>query len=215
MDDQVESKGDLDFIQRLKKTIGGKSVRSFAEKCKISDTALRQYLSGKSEPTRLPLIAIARAGSVNIEWLVTGDGLMLIQNRGKRDIELFKIFFEVYEYYEKKTGTPLSPAEKAWSMSMIFDFYWERKYLDYEDFKDLIHQEIEELHELLQLSNRVINSDANSERAKERIREFFKELWSKDEGEAMANELIGSKILKQSSEGEIIKVPDVPTRKTS
>ena len=204
------------FKVRLKAALRGSPVNAFANRSGISEGVLRKYLSGPSLPGLDKLVAIAKTAGVNIEWLATGKGLMLIQQSEKRGIGLFKIFFEVYEHYEKKTGTPLSPAEKAWSMSMIFDFYWERKYLgDYEDFKGLIYNEIETLHELLQLSNRVINSDSNGERAKERIRDFFKELWDKDEGEVMANELIGSKILKQPSEGEIIKAPDVPTRKTS
>jgi transcriptional regulator with XRE-family HTH domain len=203
------------FKDRLNVALKNEPVNAFANRSGVSEGVLRKYLSGHTLPGLDNLIAIADTAGVNIEWLATGRGLMLIQNRGKRDIVLFKIFFEVYEDYEKKTGKPLSPVEKAWSMSMIFDFYWERKYLDYKDVKDLIYHEIETLHELLRLSNQVINSDVNSERAKERIRDFFKQLWNKDEGEDMANELIGSKILKQPSKGEVIKSLDGPTKKTS
>jgi transcriptional regulator with XRE-family HTH domain len=62
------------FPERLRKAIGARSVRSFASECGMSDTVLRQYLSGKSEPSRIALIAIAREASVRIEWLVSGSG---------------------------------------------------------------------------------------------------------------------------------------------
>jgi phage repressor protein C with HTH and peptisase S24 domain/transcriptional regulator with XRE-family HTH domain len=64
------------FPDRLRKAIGSRSVRSFAAECGLSDTVLRQYLSGKSEPSRIALIAIAREAQVRIEWLISGSGKM-------------------------------------------------------------------------------------------------------------------------------------------
>jgi len=49
-------------------------VRAFAGRIGASDTGFRQYLTGKSEPTRPVLVAIAREAGVNIGWLVTGEG---------------------------------------------------------------------------------------------------------------------------------------------
>ncbi|MFG6104894.1 LexA family transcriptional regulator [Leptothoe sp. EHU-05/26/07-4] len=62
-----------DFPSRLKKVVGDKSIRSFARECGFSDTVLRQYLSGNSEPTRPVLLAIARAADVSLEWLAAGQ----------------------------------------------------------------------------------------------------------------------------------------------
>ncbi len=64
------------FPDRLQKAVGDKSVRSFAAECGMSDTVVRQYLSGKSEPTRPAIIAIARVAGCSIEWLLTGEGPM-------------------------------------------------------------------------------------------------------------------------------------------
>ncbi|MEM8804462.1 MAG: S24 family peptidase [Cyanobacteria bacterium P01_G01_bin.38] len=61
-----------DFPSRLKKAVGNKSIRGFARECGFSDTVLRQYLNGQSEPTRPVLLAIARAADVSLEWLAAG-----------------------------------------------------------------------------------------------------------------------------------------------
>jgi len=60
------------FPERLAQVIGSSSVRGFARRAEVSDTFLRQCLSGRTEPTRTKLIAIARAGEVSVEWLATG-----------------------------------------------------------------------------------------------------------------------------------------------
>ncbi len=65
------------FAGRLKLLIGDRSVRSFARDVGISDKMLRQYLAGKSEPTRLVLVAIAEAaGGISLDWLIVGSGEM-------------------------------------------------------------------------------------------------------------------------------------------
>ena len=61
------------FPSRLKQAMGTKSIRGFARECGFSDTVLRQYLSGQSEPTRPVLLAIARAADVSLEWLAAGQ----------------------------------------------------------------------------------------------------------------------------------------------
>lgn len=62
------------FADRLRETIGGQSVRSFAAACNLSDGVIRQYLAGKSEPGLEALLKIAYVGNVNIEWLASGNG---------------------------------------------------------------------------------------------------------------------------------------------
>lgn len=62
------------FPARLKKVMGDKSIRAFARECGISDTVLRQYLIGQSEPTRPALLAIASTVHVSLDWLIAGQG---------------------------------------------------------------------------------------------------------------------------------------------
>ena len=61
------------FPVRLKQAVGDKSIRGFARDCGFSDTVLRQYLNGQSEPTRPALLAIARTANISVEWLATGQ----------------------------------------------------------------------------------------------------------------------------------------------
>lgn len=60
------------FPIRLKQALGDQSIRGFARECGFSDTVLRQYLNGQSEPTRPALLAIARTANVSLEWLAAG-----------------------------------------------------------------------------------------------------------------------------------------------
>jgi transcriptional regulator with XRE-family HTH domain len=62
-----------DFPGRLKKAVGENSIRGFARSCGFSDTVLRQYLNGQSEPTRPALLSIARIADVSLEWLAGGQ----------------------------------------------------------------------------------------------------------------------------------------------
>lgn len=64
------------FPERLKLALGKKSARAFAAGCGLSSAAIHQYLSGKTEPTRPALVAIATHANVDLNWLVMGFGLM-------------------------------------------------------------------------------------------------------------------------------------------
>lgn len=62
------------FNERLKELIGQESVRAFGRRVGISDTTIRKYLSGETEPTISRLVGIAVACEVALEWLATGEG---------------------------------------------------------------------------------------------------------------------------------------------
>lgn len=60
------------FADRLAEVIGERSLRSFAREAGVSETVLRKYVAGDSEPTRPALIAMAAAGNVAVGWLASG-----------------------------------------------------------------------------------------------------------------------------------------------
>lgn len=60
------------FSQRLRVTIGSRSVRGFARQCGFSEGVLRSYLKGDTYPTLDRLNALAKAGGVDEAWLATG-----------------------------------------------------------------------------------------------------------------------------------------------
>jgi phage repressor protein C with HTH and peptisase S24 domain len=70
---QAETDALSSFPTRLKQAMGDSSIRGFARECGFSDTVLRQYLNGQSEPTRPALLAIARTAQVSLEWLAVGE----------------------------------------------------------------------------------------------------------------------------------------------
>lgn len=70
---ELGSEGDEGFPARLRQVMGTKSIRAFARESGLSDTVLRQYLAGQSEPTRPAIIAMARAARVNVGWLAVGS----------------------------------------------------------------------------------------------------------------------------------------------
>lgn len=72
--DRNDANGQAGFPLRLQTCIGGESARAFSRKIGISPSTMGQYLSGKSEPTRPVLIAIADASGVSVDWLATGRG---------------------------------------------------------------------------------------------------------------------------------------------
>lgn len=73
MDDGVQIDATSTFPERLKIAIGAKNVLSFATACGLSESVIRKYLLGKSEPTLSRLIAISKASDHSLEWLATGQ----------------------------------------------------------------------------------------------------------------------------------------------
>ena len=61
------------FSERLVAIIGDSSPHAFAKKCGIGDSSFRPYLKG-AFPRMDKLVAMAKAGGVNVEWLATGEG---------------------------------------------------------------------------------------------------------------------------------------------
>ena len=86
---QVDAKDVDQFPIRLKQAVGDKSIRGFARDCGFSDTVLRQYLNGQSEPTRPALLAIARTANVSVEWLTTGQPVARSQDSSKASAEQY------------------------------------------------------------------------------------------------------------------------------
>lgn len=62
------------FKDRLKAAIGHDSIRSFADKCGLSEGVLRNYLRGDTFPTLDRLLAVSVASGVPMAQLATGEG---------------------------------------------------------------------------------------------------------------------------------------------
>lgn len=121
------------FQNRLKKLIGSDSVRSFAHRCGLSDSVLRKYLAGKSEPGMSALISMARAGKVTIQWLATGEGPMKAEEKEKGggesekradfDLERLQLAIETIEEALQETGRAMKPNKKAEMVVATYEFF--------------------------------------------------------------------------------------------
>jgi transcriptional regulator with XRE-family HTH domain len=74
----LPNKSFSDRISCLVEQFG--SQERLGELCGISGVMIGKYASGKSEPTREKLLAIAEGARVNILWLMTGEGPMAVDD---------------------------------------------------------------------------------------------------------------------------------------
>lgn len=66
---------ELSFPERLKIIVDHVgSAEKMAKRSRISAAAIGKYLSGQTEPSRVRLIDLAKAGDVNTRWLAEGEG---------------------------------------------------------------------------------------------------------------------------------------------
>jgi transcriptional regulator with XRE-family HTH domain len=120
------------FPERLKLAIGEISTRDFANKSGLSPAAIHKYLAGKSEPNRPILISMAKAAEVNIEWLMTGKGLMRKSGDSELvDIELYNGIIEAVESYllENNYQPPCSK-DKIKAYLYLYDEFKENLKID-------------------------------------------------------------------------------------
>lgn len=64
--------GIIHFKDRLVEAMAGESSRGFAAKCGLSDTVIRNYLSGKTYPSLDRLEMIAKASGKPAIWFISG-----------------------------------------------------------------------------------------------------------------------------------------------
>lgn len=124
MDRVDKANGVVFFPDRLKMAIGEKSARSFALQCGLSPTVMHQYLSGKSEPTRPAIIAIANTAEVNPGWLLTGDGPMkVVKGSVLIDRDLYDGVIEAVEEYLTEARLSLPSGKKIQTYHYLYDLF--------------------------------------------------------------------------------------------
>lgn len=65
------------FAERLKIAMNGLTNVALASRCKISESAIRSYLLGKSYPGIDKIQAISEACGAPLIWLITGEGVAI------------------------------------------------------------------------------------------------------------------------------------------
>jgi len=96
-------KDRLDLI-----TAGFSSLRELAREIGISESAIRKWQKGETEPTLGNLVTLSRLGGVNVEWLATGQGPMRKEERsGVESPTLAQRIERLEKSASSKEGAPI------------------------------------------------------------------------------------------------------------
>ncbi|MGK7345428.1 MAG: LexA family transcriptional regulator [Candidatus Nitrospinota bacterium M3_3B_026] len=115
--------GRLSFRQRMEYiAMMAGNATALSKKSGVSRRAVGLYLSGKSDPTRKRLVAMAKAAGVTVEWLATGEGPIQRGGRPRETAEdfLYVPFFDAGTLWD---GTSL-PRRSGGGASFPLDDEW-------------------------------------------------------------------------------------------
>ncbi len=140
---QIPEKESDAFAARLKQAIGDVSVRAFSLKSGVSESTLRAYLTGNSDPSRRALVAMARAADVSVGWLATGEEPVDQASEEEHAYRL-KMMLDTIETVEEnciKKNMHMEPKEKALLIKRIYEYLlkYEKNDADKEAINDLIN----------------------------------------------------------------------------
>ncbi|MDF7667060.1 helix-turn-helix domain-containing protein [Orbaceae bacterium ESL0727] len=82
----IKNKNIETFKDRLHFSMQGLSVSAFAKKCNMSETVIRDYLSGKTHPSLSRLQVIADKCGISYNWLATGYKLEILGQKDDDDV---------------------------------------------------------------------------------------------------------------------------------
>jgi len=187
---------DLDFKNRIKKIIKlAGTAEKLANSAGVSPSLIGKYLSGKSDPTRKKLIALAEAAGVNVQWLATGEGLMG-RNAIKHEFSLspLTLIIEVLDDYEIELGKKLTTSERANLISEVYECLSENV-PDTPETKTLIMDKIKRVHNILPAIDQMTATEEDWERAQRMLK---RKVLSKADAEAEASELVDSRRIKRN-----------------
>lgn len=115
-----------EFVDRLKLVLGRESVNSFAKRAEIPEGSMRQYLGG-SIPGADKATKIAAAGSVLLDWLLTGEGPMKADGPGTGALDLSEFRLIPRLDVQPSSGFGSLVAEEAAVEMLAFRSDWLRR----------------------------------------------------------------------------------------
>ncbi len=198
------------FSERIRKIIElSGSAEKLANNSGMSSRVIGQYLAGKSDPTRLKLIALADAALVNVEWLATGKGPMERGGSESINSELLSLVIEALEDHEKESDDKLPPWGKASFISNIYDLSLDED-LTTEEGKKSVKELVNMVLSFDKTIDKAIESEKGLKRVRKVLRREFKRVINKADAEFVAEEYIGARILsKHLREGTLKSIDEI------
>jgi transcriptional regulator with XRE-family HTH domain len=187
---------DLAFTKRIRKIIEFiGSAERLAKDSGMSAKVIGQYLSGKSDPTRKKLIALAKAAGVNLEWLARGVGPMF-DDKDFIKADLLAAIIGLLDDSEKERGLSFLLQERAILISNIYNLC-----IDSDPFtkegKSSIGRTIDALLDHDQILGNMIETKSGRIRIRQVLSKAFEESLGEEESKIVADGLIGNILLKK------------------
>jgi transcriptional regulator with XRE-family HTH domain len=180
-----------DRIQEIIKLVG--SAEKLASSSNMSAVVIGRYLSGKTDPSRKKIIALAEAVGVNIEWLATGNGPKKKSDRQRFDLELLTLIIGGLSEYEASIAGKLTAVEKT--LIIIYAYYL------YSDVDHALHQKrfsimdtITGVENLFASLDGMMDTEKGREQAKKIFIKLFEVVLSDADADLAAEALIGAKL---------------------
>jgi transcriptional regulator with XRE-family HTH domain len=190
----IKNDSFTDRIQKIIELVG--SADKLSHNAGMTASAISQYLSGKSDPTRKKLIALSKAAGVNIEWLATGVGPMREGEKERFSIKLLTIILEGLDELETSLGEKLTYIERATTITNTYDLYIDSD-LALKQTKILIKDTIKAVYNFFTSLDQMIKTEKGQEQAIKMFTKIFSNVLSAEEAEFEAYELIGARLLER------------------
>ncbi len=118
-------------IKSLAKEAGGNS--EFARRCNVSESVVRSWIKGDSDPSRKRISAISDAFNVNLLWLVDGEGIKYKDGQSpyaegyayELDLEGLQIAIEAIERVLERENKELPAERKAQAIRLAYEILTE------------------------------------------------------------------------------------------
>jgi transcriptional regulator with XRE-family HTH domain len=120
------------FTRRLKESLNGETVRSFAERADIPQSTFNKIVTGESDPRALTILKIANAANVSLHWLIKGEGPKHVEaqdtrNNGDKgpllpiDQDLLMMVIEELEIFRQKHNLKWDAKQKSRLITLGYD----------------------------------------------------------------------------------------------
>ena len=187
----------LSFTDRIKYIINlVGSAEKLANISGMSSRVIGQYLSGKTDPTRKKIIALAEAAGVNVQWLATGEGLTRNGEWHEFKPALLTLFIEILEDYKNELGEKFTHKKRIEIFNKLYELSSDN-FPTSEKAKKKIQSTIIDVFDLLPTLERMVEIEKDRKLAQKIVKNIFEKVLPTEEADREAEELIFTRLIKR------------------